>query len=136
MTNHFYWISKQLFSHSLRNWCSFPEKYCGSVDRQSIRTWSRQAWFAPNLTVVLNTIFWSYFHNNLFVLFKHKFVAWKTDNIKWNYYTKYIYEQRHDKTNIMLCDQHGSRPACASAQSDQDPCCSLSVSLLVIGFVS
>jgi hypothetical protein len=35
-----------------------------------------------------------------------------------------------------VCDQHGSRPVCTSAQSDQDPCCSLSVSLLVIGFVS
>jgi hypothetical protein len=32
-----------------------------------------------------------------------------------------LYEPRHDKTN----DQHGSRPACTSAQSDQDPCCSL-----------
>jgi hypothetical protein len=30
----------------------------------------------------------------------------------------------------------GSRPACASMQSDQDPCCSLSVSLLATGFVS
>jgi hypothetical protein len=29
-----------------------------------------------------------------------------------------------------------SRSACASAQFDQDPCCSLSVSLLIIGFVS
>jgi hypothetical protein len=25
----------------------------------------------------------------------------------------------------MVCNQHGSRPACTSAQSDQDPCCSL-----------
>jgi hypothetical protein len=24
-----------------------------------------------------------------------------------------------------VCDQHGSTPACAPAQSDQDPCCSL-----------
>jgi hypothetical protein len=35
-----------------------------------------------------------------------------------------------------FADQHGSRPACASAQSDQDPWCSLSVSLLVIELVS
>jgi hypothetical protein len=44
-----------------------------------------------------------------------------------------IYEPRHDKTYIM-----GLRPAWiqTSLQSDQDPCCSLSDSLLVIGFVS
>jgi hypothetical protein len=35
-----------------------------------------------------------------------------------------------------VCDQHGSRPAYASTQSDQDSCCALSVSLPVIGFVS
>jgi hypothetical protein len=29
------------------------------------------------------------------------------------------------KPTLCVCDQHGSRPACASAQSDQDPCCSL-----------
>jgi hypothetical protein len=29
------------------------------------------------------------------------------------------------KPTKCVCDQHGSRPACASAQSDQDPCCSL-----------
>jgi hypothetical protein len=29
------------------------------------------------------------------------------------------------KPTECVCDQHGSRPACASAQSDQDPCCSL-----------
>jgi hypothetical protein len=29
-----------------------------------------------------------------------------------------------------VCDQHGSRPACASAQSDQDPCCLLTNSIL------
>jgi hypothetical protein len=40
------------------------------------------------------------------------------------------------KPKYWVCDQHGSRPACASAQSDQDPCCSLSDSLLVIGLVS
>jgi hypothetical protein len=40
------------------------------------------------------------------------------------------------KPTAWVCDQSGSRQACASAQSDQDPCCSLSVSLLVIGFVS
>jgi hypothetical protein len=39
------------------------------------------------------------------------------------------------KPTKWVCDQHGSRPVCVSAQSDQDPCCSLSVSLLVIGFV-
>jgi hypothetical protein len=40
------------------------------------------------------------------------------------------------KPTEWVCDQHGSRPACASAQSDQDPCCSLSVSLLVLELVS
>jgi hypothetical protein len=40
------------------------------------------------------------------------------------------------KPTWWVCDQHGSRPACTSAQSDQDPCCSLSISLLVIGSVS
>jgi hypothetical protein len=40
------------------------------------------------------------------------------------------------KPTLWVCDQHGSRPACASAQSDQDPFCLLSVSLVVIGFVS
>jgi hypothetical protein len=40
------------------------------------------------------------------------------------------------KPTYWVCDQHGSRPACASAQSGQDPYFSLSVSLLVIGFVS
>jgi hypothetical protein len=39
------------------------------------------------------------------------------------------FEPRHDKANIM-----GLRPT--SAQSDQDQCCLLSVSLLVLGFVS
>jgi hypothetical protein len=29
------------------------------------------------------------------------------------------------KPTYWVCDQHGSRPACASKQSDQDPCCSL-----------
>jgi hypothetical protein len=29
------------------------------------------------------------------------------------------------KPTQWVCDQHGSRPACASAQSDQDPWCSL-----------
>jgi hypothetical protein len=28
-----------------------------------------------------------------------------------------------------VCDQHGSRPACASTQSDQDSCCSLTNSI-------
>jgi hypothetical protein len=40
-----------------------------------------------------------------------------------------VNESRHDKTNIVRL-----RPT--FAHSDQDPCCSLSVSLLVIGFVS
>jgi hypothetical protein len=40
------------------------------------------------------------------------------------------------KPTKWVCDQHGFRPACASAQSDQDPCCSLSDLLLVIGLVS
>jgi hypothetical protein len=44
------------------------------------------------------------------------------------------FESCHDKTNIVRADQHGSRPTCASAQYDQDPCCS--VSLLVIEYVS
>jgi hypothetical protein len=35
----------------------------------------------------------------------------------------YIIEPRHDKTNIVCFDQHGSRPACASARSDLDPSC-------------
>jgi hypothetical protein len=29
------------------------------------------------------------------------------------------------KPTKCVCDQHGSRPACASAKSDQNPCCSL-----------
>jgi hypothetical protein len=29
------------------------------------------------------------------------------------------------KSTYCVCDQHGSRPACASAHSDQNPCCSL-----------
>jgi hypothetical protein len=29
------------------------------------------------------------------------------------------------KPTVLVCDQHGSRSACASSQSDQDPCCSL-----------
>jgi hypothetical protein len=29
------------------------------------------------------------------------------------------------KPTWWVCDQQGSRPACASTQSDQDPCCSL-----------
>jgi hypothetical protein len=36
------------------------------------------------------------------------------------------------KLTYCVCEQHGSRPACTS---DQDPCCSLLVSLLVKGFV-
>jgi hypothetical protein len=41
------------------------------------------------------------------------------------------------KTSKCVCNsEHGSRPAWASTQSDQDPCCLLSVSLLVKGFVS
>jgi hypothetical protein len=40
------------------------------------------------------------------------------------------------KPTLCVCDQHGYRPACASAQSDQGPCCSLSVSLLEIRLVS
>jgi hypothetical protein len=39
------------------------------------------------------------------------------------------------KPTLCVCDQHGSRPDCTSMQSDQDPCCWLSVSLLVIGLV-
>jgi hypothetical protein len=36
-----------------------------------------------------------------------------------------------------VCDQHGSRPACTSAQSDQVPCCQLSwVSPLVMEYIS
>jgi hypothetical protein len=27
------------------------------------------------------------------------------------------------KPTEWVCNQHGSRPACASVQSDQDPCC-------------
>jgi hypothetical protein len=33
---------------------------------------------------------------------------------------------------LSVCDKYGSRPVCESAQSDQDPCCSLSFSILVI----
>jgi hypothetical protein len=33
------------------------------------------------------------------------------------------------KPTLCVCDQHGFRPACASAQSDQDPCCSLTNSI-------
>jgi hypothetical protein len=33
------------------------------------------------------------------------------------------------KPTYCVCDQHGFRPACASAQSDQDPCCSLTNSI-------
>jgi hypothetical protein len=40
------------------------------------------------------------------------------------------------KPTLCDCDQHGSRPACTSEQSDQDQCCSLSVSIFVIEFVS
>jgi hypothetical protein len=49
---------------------------------------------------------------------------------------------KHNTSRVMtkptkwVYDQHGSRPACASAQCDQDSCCSLLVSLLVIGCVS
>jgi hypothetical protein len=43
-----------------------------------------------------------------------------------------IYKSRHE----WVCNQHGPRPACGSVQSDQDQCCSLSVSLLAIGLVS
>jgi hypothetical protein len=49
-----------------------------------------------------------------------------------------IYNYRNYVSRVMtkptkwICDQHGTRPACASAQSDQDPCCSLSVFPLVI----
>jgi hypothetical protein len=32
------------------------------------------------------------------------------------------------KSTQCICNYYGSRPACASVQSDQDPCCSLSVS--------
>jgi hypothetical protein len=54
-----------------------------------------------------------------------------------SYYTKQWEMSRvTTKPTYCVCDQHGSRPACASAQSDQDPCCSLLVSLLVIDFVS
>jgi hypothetical protein len=37
------------------------------------------------------------------------------------------------KPTLCVCDQHGSRPACASAQSDQDqdPTCSLTNSIQV-----
>jgi hypothetical protein len=47
----------------------------------------------------------------------------------------YIMSHAMTKLTKCVCDQHGTRPACASAQSDQDPCCSLSFSLLVIGLV-
>jgi hypothetical protein len=33
------------------------------------------------------------------------------------------------KPTLWVCAQHGSRPACASAQSDQDPYCSLTYSI-------
>jgi hypothetical protein len=47
-----------------------------------------------------------------------------------------IFEPCHDKTNIMGLRSAWINPDCASMQSDQDPCCSLSVSLLVIELVS
>jgi hypothetical protein len=50
--------------------------------------------------------------------------------------TPNLFEQLHNKTNSCICDQHGSRPAGASTQSEQYPCCSLSVSLIVKEFVS
>jgi hypothetical protein len=40
------------------------------------------------------------------------------------------------RNNIWAASWQNQQSAFASAQSDQDPCCSLSVSLLVIGFVS
>jgi hypothetical protein len=40
------------------------------------------------------------------------------------------------KPTQCVCDLHGSRPVCAFAQTDQDPRCSLSISLLVIELVS
>jgi hypothetical protein len=46
-------------------------------------------------------------------------------------FTRMLYMSRvTTKPTKCFCDKHGSKPACASAQSYQDPCCSLSVSLL------
>jgi hypothetical protein len=46
--------------------------------------------------------------------------------VKTKSYTFYNHiEPRHDKTNVMRLRPDGSRPAGTSAQSDQDPCCSL-----------
>jgi hypothetical protein len=72
---------------------------------------------------------WYIFMKSLMILTSGFFFLYKWAIIKSN-----IYESRHGKTNI-VCDQQWSWPACASAQSDQDPYCLLSVSLLVVGFV-
>jgi hypothetical protein len=52
------------------------------------------------------------------------------DNLCWRTSVIYIWAASRQNQHKCVCDQHGSRPAC------KDPCCSLSVSLLVIELVS
>jgi hypothetical protein len=45
-------------------------------------------------------------------------------SLKYIVYFKYL-SRVTTKPTYWVCDQHGSSPACASTQSDQDPCCML-----------